>query len=175
MAEKKTSEEPAGKASVDFGLGGILKGIENLVATASRLSEAGGGTQKTGEFTIPGLGDKAKGIFGFSIKTMGAGHDQVKVEPFGNIRKTREGPVVDEVREPIVDVFDEGDYIRVLAEMPGVDEADIHYEINGDILTLSAKDSRKYEKEVLLPAPVKDQDATVTYKNGIFELRLPKA
>ena len=41
---------------------------------------------KTGEFTIPGLGDKAKGIFGFSIKALG--QDQVKVEPFGNIRET---------------------------------------------------------------------------------------
>ena len=175
MAQKKASEEPAGKARADLGFGGIFEGIEKLITAASKLSEAAGGTQKTAEFSIPGLGDKAKGIFGFSIRTMGAGHDQVEVEPFGNIRTTREGPVVEEVREPIVDTFDEGDEIRVLAEMPGVDEADVHYQVNGDILTLSAQNGRRYHKEVLLPAAVKDQDATATYKNGIFELRLAKA
>jgi len=175
VAKKKKSEESSAKASVDFGLGGIFKGIGDLITAASKLSEAGEGTSRTGEFTIPGLGDKAKGIFGFSIKTMGVGQDQVKVEPFGNIRETQAGPVVDEVREPMVDVFDEDDYIRVLAEMPGVDEADIHHEIKCDILTLSAENDRNYQKEVLLPAAVKEQGAEVTYKNGILELRLTKA
>ena len=175
MAKKKEPEEPAGKASVDFGLGGMFKAIGDLIAAASKLSEAGEGTSGTREFTIPGLGDKAKGIFGFSIKAMGQGQEQVKVEPFGNIRETQQGPVVDEVREPIVDVFDEGDYIRVLAEMPGVDEADVHHEIKGDILTLSAENGRKYHKELLLPACVKEQEVEVTYRNGILELRLTKA
>jgi len=175
MAKKEKSEEPAGKAeaSVDLGLGGIFKGITDLIANASKLAESSDGSMKTGEFTIPGLGDKGKGIFGFSIKTMG--QDQVKVEPFGNIHKTQAGPVVDEVREPIVDVFDEGDHIRVLAEMPGVNEADIKREVKGDILTLSTEDDRKYQKEVLLPASVKEDDVKATYKNGVLELRLTKA
>jgi len=173
MAKKKEPEESAPKVSADFGLGGIFKGIGDLIAAVSKLSEAGKGVSKTGEFTIPGLGDKAKGIFGFSIRTLG--QERVRVEPFGNIRETQKGPVVDEVREPIVDVFDEEDHIRVLAEMPGVAKADIHHEIKGDILTLSAENDRKYHKEVLLPAPVKEQDAKVTYRNGILELRLTKA
>ena len=173
--KEKKSEEPAGKVGIEFGLGGIFKGIEDLISIASKLAEETGGTMKTGEFTIPGLGDKAKGIFGFSIKTMGVGQDQVKVEPFGNIRETKAGPVVEEVREPIVDVFDEGDQIRVLAEMPGAQEADIKHEIEGDILTLDAEDNRKYHKEVLLPAPVKEEGVNVSYKNGILELRLTKA
>jgi len=173
MTKEKKSEESVGEPHVDFSLGGIFKGIENILQMASKLAESGEGTMKTGEFTIPGLGDKARGIFGFSIKTLG--QDQVKVEPFGNIRETQAGPVVEEVREPIVDVFDEGDQIRVLAEMPGVEEADIQYEVKGDILTLSTEDDRKYHKEVLLPAPVKEEDAKVSYKNGILELRFTKA
>ena len=173
MAKEKKPAESAGKVGADFGLGGIFKGIENLLQMASKAAESGEGSAKASEFTIPGLGDKAKGIFGFSIKTLG--QDQVKVEPFGNIRETKAGPVVEEVREPIVDVFDEGDYIEVLAEMPGVDDADIQYEVKGDILTLSAEDGRRYHKEVLLPTGATKEDAKVSYKNGIFELRLAKA
>ena len=173
MANEGKPKESAGKVSVDFGLGGIFKGIENILQAASKVAESGEGTMKTGEFVIPGLGDKAKGIFGFSIKTLG--QDQVKVEPFGNIRETQAGPVVEEVREPIVDVLDEGDQVRVIAEMPGVEEADIKHVIKGDILTLDAEGDRKYHKEVLLPAPVKEEDAKVSYNNGILELRLTKA
>ena len=175
MAKKERSEQSAANAGLEVGLGGIFKGIENILQMAAKVAESGEGAVKTGEFTIPGLGDKAKGIFGFSIKTMGVGQDQVKVEPFGNIRETQAGPVVDEVREPIVDLFDEEDQIRVLAEMPGVAEADLRHEIKGDILTISAEDGRKYHKEVLLPTSVKEDDVKVSYKNGIFELRLTKA
>ena len=75
---------------------------------------------------------------------------------FGNVHSTEKGPVVDEVREPMVDVFDEKDVIVVLAEMPGVGRADVEVEVNGDILsiTTSASAPRKYAAEVLLPAPV---------------------
>jgi len=173
MGKEKKLEESVGKVHVDFGFGGIFKGIEDLLRAASKLAEAGETTMKSGEFTIPGLGDKAKGIFGFSIKTLG--EDLVKVEPFGNIRETQTGPVVEEVREPIVDVFDEGEQVRVLAEMPGVNETDIQHELKGDILILSAEDGRKYYKEVLLPASVKEEEVKVSYKNGILELRLLKA
>ena len=175
MAKEKTSKKSDGKVSIDFGLGGIFKGIENILQIASKAAEAGEGAMKTGEFTIPGLGDKAKGIFGFSIKTMGAGQDQVKVEPFGNIRETKAGPVVEEVREPIMDIFDEGNQVRVLAEMPGVEEKDIRYEVMGDILTLDVENGRRYHKEILLPVSVKEQDVEANYKNGILELCFHKA
>ena len=175
MAKEEKAKESEGKAGIDFGLGGIFKGIENILQMAAKVAESGEGAVKTGEFTIPGLGDKAKGIFGFSIKTMGVGQDQVKVEPFGNIRETKTGPVVEEVREPIVDVLDEGDHVRVLAEMPGVEESDIRHEVKGDILAIDAENGRKYHKEILLPVPVKEQDAIANFKNGILELRFSKA
>lgn len=43
------------------------------------------------------------------------------------------------VREPIIDVFDEGDYLMVIVELSGVEESDIHLEIKGDILNLKAE------------------------------------
>ena len=46
---------------------------------------------------------------------------EIKVEPFGNVTKDKESgrTVVHEVREPLVDVFEEDDHVLVIAEMPG--------------------------------------------------------
>jgi HSP20 family protein len=97
------------------------------------------------------------------------------IEPFGNIKATERGAVVAEVREPIVDVFDEGDSVLVVAELPGVEESDIHLEVRDDILNLMAEDQdRKYSKEVLLPSAVDADTMESTYKNGVLEIKLAK-
>ena len=166
-------EEKEPKVQIDFGLGGLFKGIGGLFDMVSKMTEEGKEEYtRTGE--IKGLGDKAKGIYGFSVK-MGIG-GQPTVEQFGNIKKTEKGSVeVAEVREPIVDVFDEGDYLMVIAELPGVDESDIHLEIKGDILNLKAEGKdRKYTKEVLLPSQVEAESMETQYRSGIMEIKLTK-
>ncbi len=166
-------EEKEPKVQIDFGLGGLFKGIGNLFDVVSKMTEEGKEEYtRTGE--IKGLGDKAKGIYGFSVK-MGIG-GQPTVEQFGNIKKTDKGSVeVAEVREPIVDVFDEGDYLMVIAELPGVVESDIHLEIKGDILSLKAEGKdRKYSKEVLLPSEVEAESMETQYKSGVMEIKLTK-
>ena len=74
-----------------------------------------------------------------------------------------------------MDVFDEGELILVVAELPGVDEDDIQIEVQDDILSLSATGERKYVKEVLLPSLVDADTMETTYHNGILEVRLHKA
>ena len=161
-----------------FGFGGLLEGVGKLLEAAGKLKESGVVNQ-SGEFTVPGLGDKGKGVFGFSIRTMGDGPDGqpggVRIRPFGNVRKKGEGLSVEEAREPVVDVFEEPDCVRVIAELPGVSADAIRHEIHGDILTIRTEGDRTYTSEVLLPAPVKRESAVASYNNGIFELRLPKA
>ena len=166
-------DEKKAKVESDFGLGGLFKGIGGLFDLVSKMSEEGKEEYtRTGEIT--GLGDKVKGIYGFSVR-MGIG-GQPTVEQFGNIKKTDKGSVeVAEVREPIVDVFDEGDYLMVIAELPGVEESDIHLEIKGDILSLKAEGKdRKYSKEVLLPSAVEAESMKTQYKSGIMEIKLTK-
>ncbi|MCG2676373.1 Hsp20/alpha crystallin family protein [bacterium] len=155
-----------------IGLGGIFEGIGNLIESVSKMAEQGKGiVEKHGE--IKGLGDKVKGVYGFTVRTLAGGES--KVEPFGNIKKTPKGPVVEEEREPMVDVFDEKDHILVVAELPGVEEASIKTEIKDDILNISAeKGDRKYKKEVLLPSKVEAGPITSAYKNGILEIKLKK-
>jgi len=166
-------EEKKTEAQFDFGLGGLFKGIGNLFDSVSKMTEEGKEEYtRTGE--IKGLGDKVKGIYGFSVK-MGMG-GQPTVEQFGNIKRTEKGSVeVAEVQEPIVDVFDEGEYLMVIAELPGVEESDIHLEIKGDILSLKAEGKdRKYSKEVLLPSEVEADSIGTQYKGGIMEIKLTK-
>ena len=94
---------------------------------------------------------------------------------FGNIRKTPEGPKVDEEREPITDIFDEENEIMVIAEMPGIDQADIKIELKEDILDISATGkNRTYHKELLLPVKVSAENLSHKFTNGILEIRIKK-
>ena len=172
VEEKKKKEEEAG-IHMDLGLGGIFKGLGGIIESISKLgSELEDTVTREGE--IKGLGDKVRGHYGFSVSTMGGG--KVKVEPFGNIRKTEKGAVVEEVREPLVDIFDEEKEFKVIAELPGVKEEEVKVELSGDILTISAEGKpRKYHKEILLPSKVKPKAMARSFKNGILEITFAKA
>lgn len=155
-----------------FGLGGLFKGIEKLVDLAGKLEEKGG-ISREGEINLDHLRKGMKGVYGFTINTAGGGSP--RVETFGNIKKTPEGPRVDEEREPITDIFDEKDELVVIAEMPGIEEKDIKININADMMTISANGkNRKYQKELLLPCKVQNDPVSSKYNNGILEIRLKK-
>jgi HSP20 family protein len=159
---------------VDLGFGGLFKGLGNFIDLLSEMVEAGESeVHRRGEFRVKGLGERARGVYGFSVRTGIGGIP--RVESFGNIRATQEGPMVAEVREPLVDVFDEGEAVLVVAELPGVAEEEIRIEVEGDILSLETAGERKYAKEVLLPAAAEAGPFHKAYKNGILELRLKKA
>jgi len=157
---------------IEFSVGGLFKGLSGLFDLVSKMTEEGK-EEYTRSGEIKGLGDKAKGVYGFSVK-MGLGGKPI-IEQFGNIRATEEGTVVAEVCEPLVDVLDEGDRLVIIAELPGVDADDIHLEIKDDILDLTAEaKDRKYSKEVLLPSSVDANTMEFSYRNGILEIKLMK-
>lgn len=154
-------------------LGGMFKGLERLVDLASKLKEAGGEMNKEGEVDLGHLKKGMKAVYGFTVKSAVGG--KPVVEPFGNVKQTPKGPTVDAEREPMTDVFDEKEEVKIYAEMPGVNEADIKVEVKGDILDIAARSGdRKYHKEVLLPAPVKTGTLAFSYKNGILEIKIKK-
>lgn len=170
MAQKR----PIRTGNVDAGLGGMFKSLGGFLELLSDLAEKGDGEfSKTGQ-----VGDDKKGVkavYGFSVRVGGGGKPHI--ENFGNVKSDPDGsPVVEEAREPMVDVFDESDHLLVVAELPGVSEKEIAYEVKGDVLHLSAAHGdRKYQKELLLPGPVEEKGATSSYRHGVFELKLKKA
>jgi len=171
--EKDNKKEKKDEADFDlFGLGGLFKGIEKLVDLAGKLEESGG-IKKEGEINFDHIKKGMKGVYGFTINTAGGGTP--KVETFGNIKKTPEGPKVDEEREPITDIFDEKNEIVVIAEMPGIEETDLKIDLKEDILEISAASkNRTYRKELLLPVKVIKSNLRHKFTNGILEIRIKK-
>lgn len=83
-------------------------------------------------------------------------------------------PEVPAVEEPPADVFDEGAYLKVVAELPGVEEKDIKADLTEDRLVISAETlAHKYHKEIALPSAPKGKVERL-YRNGILELTLWK-
>ena len=175
MARDKGAKHTKQTGSEGFmGIGGFLSGLSGLLEKLGDLAEKGEALRESGE--IRGPGGKVKGVYGFNIK-VGLGEEGLKVEPFGNVRKDEQTgrAIVDEVREPMVDVFDEQDHVLVVAEMPGVSEEDVRLELADDILTVAAEHGdMKYRREVLLPATFTEQHMSHRCRNGILEVRFAK-
>ena len=153
------------------GFEGILGGLTDLVEKLGELADKG--EKLSGAGHTQGKGKELKGVYGFSVK-VGLGGEGAKVEPFGNIRKDeRTGEsVVQEVREPMVDIFEEKEYTLLVAEMPGISAEDVRIEVKDDLLTMRAeKGDTKYYKEVLLPRAYQREKMEVTCNNGILEIK----
>jgi HSP20 family protein len=166
MTKRKGAGREAGS-----GYGGIFKGLADLVEKLGDLAEKGETLRRTGE--IRGDNQDLKGVYGFTVK-VGLGDKEFKVEPFGNVRRSG-GPgetVVQEVREPVVDVFEEKDYTLVVAEIPGVSLKDVRLDVKDDLLTLYAESGdKKYRKEVLLPRTYRRDRMKLSCNNGILEIK----
>jgi HSP20 family protein len=186
---RRQAETPAGDAGAAGGtdgkttgakkIGGILNGLAELAEKLNALSEKGEGMTGTREFTFPSKAGGIKGVYGFSMKTgLGEKGDQIKVEPFGNLRQDRQTgeAVVQEINEPVVDLFEEDGATTLVAEMPGVGAEDIQLDVRDDVLTLTAcKGEKKYRKELLLRHLITKERIQVTCNNGIVTIRCEKA
>ncbi|MBI5419303.1 MAG: Hsp20/alpha crystallin family protein [Deltaproteobacteria bacterium] len=153
------------------GLGGIMKGLADLVEKLGELAEKGEELSKAGEIQ----GKKGvKGVYGFTVK-VGLGDQGIKVEPFGNVRTDkRTGQAeVQEIREPMADVFEEKGFVLVVAEMPGIGAQDVRIDLRDDVLAIAAeRGDKKYRKEILLPGNFSPDKMTVACNNGVVEIKL---
>lgn len=101
-------------------------------------------------------------------------------EPFrpGKRRPTPQRPfkipdeASEEVRDPLTDVFEEDDAVKVYVELPGEEEGDIQVNFKEGKVEVKAK---KFYKMIQLPTENIDQEKTASkYKNGVLELTIPK-
>jgi HSP20 family protein len=159
--------------------GGLFGGLGNLISQLGKLAEqaeASGGEFTAGGESEDGAKKPFKAVYGFSVKS-GFGTDKPKVEPFGNVHRDSDGKGVEvqEIREPMVDIFDEADRVLVVVEVPGIRNEDVKLEIHDDLLLLSAeRGDNRYRKEVLLPESFLPAQMTHACHNGVLEIRLRK-
>jgi HSP20 family protein len=158
----------------------ILEGFSEIGERLNEISEKGGGegVNKTGEFTFPGKEGGVKGVYGFTIKSgIAGGEEKIKVESFGNIKHDKKTgrAVVQEIREPLMDIFEEEEGTLLVIEMPGISAEDVKVEIKDDIIILTAeKGEKKYRKEVLLKHLVYEEKTKVTCNNGVIQIMCSK-
>ncbi|MDP4013255.1 MAG: gas vesicle protein GvpH [Candidatus Nanopelagicales bacterium] len=149
---------------------GIFGDLSEFIRKLGDLAQ-GESTSGQKEFTLPG---GAQGVYGFSVR-MGLGRETPVVSEFGNVKVTNEGAVVSETREPLIDIFDEGDEILLVAELPGVKDADVELDVRGDVVALTAKGTKqKYACEALLSAEVDPEPVARDCENGYLQLRFTK-
>jgi len=94
-------------------------------------------------------------------------------------------------REPFVDIFDRGDELVVIAELPGVRKEDIKVRVTEDSVYIEAIVRREkeleeegavrveryysgYRRVIRLPEEVIPEKAKAKYNNGVLEIRIPK-
>lgn len=120
-------------------------------------------------------------VYGYSVKIGPDGKPIVR--EFGNVRPStpafpfqRPKMELKKEREPMVDVLDIGDSIKVVVELPGVEKSDINLDSAEKNMTISVDtEARKYYKKVELPAEIDPDSAKASYTNGILEVELKKA
>ncbi|MBS1165407.1 MAG: heat-shock protein Hsp20 [Proteobacteria bacterium] len=166
------SAEAGAKVEALADIGTVFKGLGGFVEMLGALVEKAEQVERHGEFKVKGLGDEARGVYGFSVRTGLGGIPQVR--RFGNLNPTPKGPVVEDVREPLVDVFDEEDAVIVIAEIPGVAKDEITLSVEGGDLALATTGHHRYAKRIELPPNVDPSSLERSHRNGILQVKFKK-
>lgn len=91
-----------------------------------------------------------------------------------------------------LDVYREKDDLVVKAELPGIKKKDLDISLEDDVLTIKAEKKQEevtedadhyiserhfgqYSRTIALPFHVDEEKISATFKNGLLEMRLPKA
>jgi len=78
--------------------------------------------------------------------------------------------------QPLIDIFQEENWLTVVAEIAGFNKETLKIDVKDQKLTLSAKaKDRRYYKSLNLPKVVIPNIIHTNYKNGVLEIKLKKA
>lgn len=90
---------------------------------------------------------------------------------------------------PQVEVADRDKEVRVIAELPGLEEKDVELRVEDNVLILrgekrtefddadrqySERSYGRFERHLALPAEVDEDGASATFRNGVLTVTLPK-
>ena len=78
--------------------------------------------------------------------------------------------------KPLIDIFQENNYITIVAEIAGFNKETLKINVKDQKLTISAKSKdRRYYKSLNLPTVVIPNAMHTKFKNGVLEIKLKKA
>jgi HSP20 family protein len=92
---------------------------------------------------------------------------------------------------PPVDILEQADGIRIMAEIPGVNPSDVKISVEGNVLTIQGTKQQvaeektervhryeriygAFERSFTLPPTVDASNIKATYENGVLTVTLPK-
>lgn len=72
-------------------------------------------------------------------------------------------------------IHEEEDTLRVVGDLPGIEQDGIDIKCDGRTLTVTARsDRREYEERLDLPVPVDEHAASASFNNGVLEVTLER-
>ena len=112
-------------------------------------------------------------------------------EPFGTMVEWNTPEAAATPWMPLVDIFEEAEFIRLVAELPGVTPENVHIAVEGNLLTIKGNKEQvadekaekvhryertygAFERRFTLPATVAPDKIKATYDNGVLTVLLPK-
>jgi HSP20 family protein len=161
---------------IEQGLGALRERLK-AAGGKERMSDEdwkAGGTSVTGFIRTGGLlGDQE-----YHVGTMGSRSERqggTVARPKG--KRAAAPPAAPEFGEPPLDLFDEGDEIRIVADVPGAELDDLELKAEGRLFSVSTRPGarRGYRRDVELSAAVDPAIVSQTCRNGVLEVRLRKA
>jgi HSP20 family protein len=186
LSERARAATPAADPPIAApgGFAGMVDALRGLV---EQLSEAARAQNEAGSATDKPDNDAGEArtsmVFGYTLRM---GNEGVFAEPFGHVPQPaprggkrpaatpQEAQAAPAARQPIVEMFEDGDIVVVVAELPGADPDGITCRVDGNQLSIEATGAQHYRKELTLPAPVQPEGFAQTVRNGILELRLSR-
>ena len=188
---KKYKEKKTDKEKDDEGVaGGILKGIGEMIPGLGGLVESLGKSPAFKE-RLKKIDEEVERRLKESplkrTEEARPSHIPMGIPPGARGKVAKRKRFVKESSEPTrpqgppptpkerpVDIFDEKDYVKIIAEIPGAKESDIKIDLIKDNLAISVDTpDRKYHQKLKLPCEPKGK-LEKTYRNGILEIQITK-
>ena len=121
------------------------------------------------------------GVKGYAIRGRFGSNEEI--DPLEPLKPLKRRPLpekpfeipeagLEEMREPLVDVFEEENAVKIYAELPGEEKDDIRLSIAKDKAEIKAKNFYK-----IMELPKRHyavEDMSSEYKNGVLEITIPK-
>ncbi|MBA3893738.1 MAG: Hsp20/alpha crystallin family protein [Gemmatimonadales bacterium] len=114
-------------------------------------------------------------------------------EAFGTWPLTQdESGAITSAWHPAVDVFEDKDAVRIVAELPGVSPEDVKLSLENNLLIIRGEKKQEaeernervhryersygsFERAFMLPATVDGEKIAAEYRNGVLTVTVPKA